>query len=66
MFRAVDSSIRGAHAPRVLAMAPSPSRSFAEIRKKHFGEAPKIGTRGRPFDFRSGQAVRSPDCSGAL
>jgi hypothetical protein len=25
-----------------------------------------MDTRGRPFDFRSGQAVRSPDCSGAL
>ena len=31
---------RGAHAPRVLATAPSPSRTFA-ARRKSFGEAPK-------------------------
>jgi hypothetical protein len=46
MLRAVDSSIRGAHAPRVLGMVPSPSQTFAGIKKKRFGEAPKWAREG--------------------
>ena len=38
--------VRGAHAPRVLAMAPSPSRTFESPNKNCFGEGAETSRRG--------------------